>query len=176
MILAVAVPLLISFTRLYLGVHFPTDIFLGLALGWGFAIAGAMLGDRVVSMLVRWNLRSRVIIAAAVSLGMNALHMADTSLSGVFLGTAIGAAFLFDRLPFSASSGGLGRKAARLGVGLAGLVALYAGGKLLSPAEGASLYGLARFVRYGLLGAWVSYGGPWLFLKLRLADPRPAKE
>jgi len=33
LVLALAVPLVVSFTRLYLGVHFPTDVFLGLALG-----------------------------------------------------------------------------------------------------------------------------------------------
>lgn len=172
--LALGVPLLVSFTRLYLGVHFPTDIFLGLALGWGFALASLVFGDRVAKAVAGWNVRIRIIAAAAVSLGMNALHPQDTSLSGVFLGTAIGACFLFERLRFDAGSGTLAKKAARMAVGLAGVAVIYFGVKLLAPKAGHGLYALFRFLRYGLVGAWVSLGAPWVFLRLGLAATRPA--
>ena len=171
--LAILVPLLISFTRLYLGVHFPTDIFLGLALGWGFAIAGLLLGDRVERLLASWDVRVNVILAAALALAMNALNMRDTNLSGVFFGTAVGAAFLFGKLRFDASSGGPAQKAARFGLGLAGMAVIYFGVKLAAPKDGESLYALFRFVRYGLIGAWVSFGAPWTFLKLGMAGSRP---
>ncbi|MBU0926321.1 MAG: phosphatase PAP2 family protein [Spirochaetes bacterium] len=176
LLLAILVPLVVSFTRLYLGVHFPTDIFLGLGLGWGFAIAAFLLGDRLAAALASWNVRLRVIAAAAIALAMNALNMNDTSLSGIFFGTAVGAAFLFDKLRFDASSGSTGKKAARLALGLAGVAVIYFGLKLVAPAAGEQLYALFRFVRYGLVGAWVSFGAPWAFLRLKLADRRPATE
>lgn len=175
LLLAILVPAVVSFTRLYLGVHFPTDVIAGLVLGWGFALAGIFLGDVAAKQLASWNIRIRIIIAAALTLVMNALNMHDTSLPGIFFGTAVGAAFLFEKLRFDASSGSLGQKAARFGVGLAGALILYLGIKLIVPGEGGALYALFRFIRYGLIGAWVSLGAPWLFLRLKLAGTRPSE-
>lgn len=176
LLVAIAVPLLIGFTRLYLGVHFPTDVFLGLALGWGFALLAFIFGPALTAMVARWDIRVQIGVAAALALGMNALHMEDTSMPGAFFGTAVGAAFLFRKLRFDASSGSFAKKAARFGLGLFVLAAIYVAGKLLLPGEGSPSYALFRFARYGLVGAWVSFGAPWLFLKLKLAEPRPAKE
>lgn len=179
LVLAIALPLAIGFSRVYLGVHFPTDVIAGLVLGWGFALAWFVLGDRVERLVAAWNVRLRVIMAAVLALGMNALNMRDTSMSGVFFGTALGAVFLFDKLHFDASSGSIARKAARLALGLAGMALIYLGGKLLAPGgaeAGGQNYALVRFIRYGLVGAWVSLGAPWLFLKLKLATARPGKE
>ncbi len=175
LLLAILVPAVVSFTRLYLGVHFPTDIIAGLVLGWGFALAGIFLGDMAAKLLASWNIRVRIIIAAALALVMNALNMHDTSLPGIFFGTAVGAAFLFEKLRFDASSGSLGQKATRFGVGLIGVLVLYIGIKLIIPGEGEALYALFRFIRYGLIGAWVSLGAPWLFLRLKLAGTRPSE-
>lgn len=173
LVLALAVPLAISFTRLYLGVHFPTDVLLGLALGWSFALAGYFLGDRAAALLATWNVRVLVVLIALVALAMNALNMNDTSMPGVFFGTAMGGVFLFRKLRFDASSGTAAVKAARLAIGLAGVAAIYLGGKLLSPEAGEAQYALVRFIRYGLVGGWVSFGAPWLFLRLKLAGTRP---
>lgn len=170
LVLAIAIPLVIGFTRVYLGVHFPTDVFLGLAIGWGIAIVSALFGERVVALVSAWNPHVKIAVAAALALGMNALNMADTSMSGAFFGTAVGVVFLFSRLRFDAASGSAAKKAVRLLAGLVVLAAIYLGGKLAFPREGQSLYSLFRFVRYGLMGFWVSFGGPWLFLRLKLAD------
>lgn len=169
MILAIGLPLLIGFTRLYLGVHFPTDVLLGLALGWGFAFAGTVLSDRVVALFMRWRRIWRIVLVATVSIVMNALLPEDTSASGVFLGTAVGAIFMFEKVRFEARSGTIARKAVRLLLGLAGLAVLYVGVKMIAPGEGEANYALFRFVRYGLLGAWVSFGAPWVFVKTGLA-------
>jgi len=173
LVLALAAPLAIGFSRLYLGVHFPTDVFLGLALGWSFALAGFLLGDKAVALLATWNVRVHIVLIAVFALGMNALNMKDTSLPGVFFGTAIGGVFLSRKLRFDASSGSVAVKAARLALGLAGVAIIYLGGKLLSPEAGEPQYALVRFIRYGLVGGWVSFGAPWLFLRLKLAGTRP---
>ena len=39
------------------------------------------------------------------------------------------------------------------------------------PGEGEALYTPLRFLRYGLLGLWISLGAPWLFTRIRLAEP-----
>ncbi len=170
--LAVFMPLLIGFTRLYLGVHFPTDLFLGWLLGWGIALAWHFFGHSAETFLAKAQLRARLILASLASIAMNALLPHDTSLSGVFFGTALGAAFNADKVGFDARKGSIGSKLARLGLGMAGLLAIYFGGKLASPGEDEALYSLVRFMRYGFVGAWVSLGAPWLFVKLRLGEAR----
>ena len=78
------------------------------------------------------------------------------------------------RVRFDAG-GSLGRRLARLVLGLAIVVATYAVPKLLLPAEmpfPAEV--VARFVRYVLLGWVVAFVCPWLFVKLGLA-PRESE-
>lgn len=41
---AVVVPVLVATTRVVLGVHYPTDVIAGLALGWAVALAAAFVG------------------------------------------------------------------------------------------------------------------------------------
>jgi len=172
LILAIAVPLVVGFTRVYLGVHFPTDVLAGWALGWGMALAWHFLGDRAERALAAMNIRVVILLAALATMGMNALNMAETSLPGVFFGTAVGAAFMFRRVRFRADAGTPVARLARFALGGVVLAIVYFGGKVVSPSEGESLYALARFVRYGLMGAWVSLGAPWAFVKLGLAERR----
>jgi undecaprenyl-diphosphatase len=51
MIVAVAVPLLVGGSRLYRGMHFPTDVLADLLLGstWLSTVAGRLRPDRDVS-------------------------------------------------------------------------------------------------------------------------------
>ena len=56
------------------------------------------------------------------------------------------------------------------------LFILYVGLKMIFPAESSAVYLVFRFVRYALLGAWVTLGAPWLFAVLHLTPhlrPRP---
>lgn len=53
-------------------------------------------------------------------------------------------------------------------VGLAGMIGLYFGLKAVFPAEPESINEIFRYLRYALIGAWVSAFAPWLFRKLKL--------
>ncbi|MDR0377976.1 MAG: phosphatase PAP2 family protein [Spirochaetaceae bacterium] len=175
----------IPFTRLYLGVHFPTDILAGWVLGGIILAASFAFGDRIASLLAAGGKRPQLMTAAAVALLMNASG-ADRSLGGMFLGLCGGYSLLRAGVPFAARRV-RGRKpevfilAARYILGIAGASAVYLGLRRVLPGESSFLaeipawgaaspyYELGRFLRYGLLGFWASAGAPWLFCRLGLA-------
>ena len=173
--LAIVLPLGISFTRLYLGVHFPTDIAAGLLLGGAILAFYYGAGPLIVRLLRAANIRVRILVVALAAFGMNALHPGDTGMGGVFFGMGIGYILMKERFPFAAAKNAAGDKPALwnlslrylLGIIVAGGV--YGGLKLLMPGEGHQWYALGRFGRYALLGFWVAAGAPWVFLQLRLA-------
>jgi membrane-associated phospholipid phosphatase len=175
LVLALGVPLLVGATRIYLGVHFPTDLFAGWALGAFFVAGDALVGDRIEGFLSRQRPRLKLAAAAAIALAMNAVFMEDTSLAGAFFGFGAGLAYAPTAAPFSVR-GSAAKRALRYLFGLATIAIIYFAPKLLLGALGSEP--LLRFLRYALLGAWGSLGAPWLFIKLGLAEredsPAPA--
>lgn len=207
---AIGIPLLVGLSRVYLGVHYPTDVLFGWAIGAAFSLtvliglpalkALAEAGDadgaagnpvaRVWRSLAAYrestgrSFRSfKLALAALVAFALNALNPADSSMGGAVFGFAAGYIILTDTgsrddekrsLPrFSARDGKIPQKALRLVLGVAALVGLYIGLKRVLPGELSPYYSLCRFIRYGLLGLWVSLGAPLAFAKIGLAG-KPA--
>lgn len=173
LVLALTLPLLIGLSRVYLGVHFPTDVFVGWALGALFAASHAIWGGALESLVERLPGRLWIVAAAAAALGMNALNPEETGLPGALFGMVAGAVLASSQARFDAASGNFKAKALRLVLGTAGAGVVYFGLKAAFPGTGSANYALFRFLRYGILGAWVSLGAPWVFLRLSLAEERP---
>jgi len=170
-VIAIALMLLIGFSRIYLGVHFPTDVLGGWTVGAIFLAAYLALQPRVAAWLERAGLAVQLALAVLVPLSLLLLYPAgdNTSAMAVLMGMGAGVALSRRIAPFSAA-GPLWQRGARFLVGVVGLLALYLGLKLVFPGQDEPLYFATRIVRYALVGLWVGLGAPWLFLKLRLAS------
>jgi membrane-associated phospholipid phosphatase len=99
------------------------------------------------------------------------LSVAFTS-SGTLFGLLAGLAWLNHHGGFDAH-GPVWKRILSFPVGLAGALFFYLGLKalfgLIDPDAEAILPYILRYVRYFLVGAWVSAGAPWVFIKLNLA-------
>jgi hypothetical protein len=173
---AVLLTLLIGLSRLYLGLHFPTDLFAGWFLGILILGIYGIWGTAIEKLLLTGGLRLQLIAAALLALLMNALYPQETILGGMFLGMGAGYGLLKKHLHFSARKGldGAGRKIVipvlRFLLGITVLILLYRITGFLMPEKTSAHYRLAGFCRFALLGVWIYAGAPWLFLRLRLAE------
>jgi membrane-associated phospholipid phosphatase len=165
--LAVVFMVLVGLSRVYLGVHFPHQV----AAGW---MAGAVLlalylffDPRFESWMGKlsftWQLAVAVVVPVLLALAYP--HNDTIASAAVMCGFGSGYVLMRRYLPFS-SSGLWWQRLSRALIGLAGLVAIYVGLSVMAPPEeaiSASLFYLLRFLRYGVLGLWISLGAPWVF-------------
>jgi membrane-associated phospholipid phosphatase len=167
---AVLLMVLIGFSRVYLGVHFPTDVLAGWTLGAVLLVGYILLAPRIEAWLKKMSLAVRLALVVVIPLVLVLLVPSNDSLSamGVFMGAGVGIVLTGQWVPFDAG-GSLWQRVVRLLLGAVVLLALRFGLKAIFPDEGEALYALLRFVRYALVGLWAGLGAPWLFVKLRLS-------
>jgi membrane-associated phospholipid phosphatase len=88
--------------------------------------------------------------------------------AGTLFGFLVGVALLAPRGGWQVSGPGW-KRLARYVVGLLGVVAIWYGLGLVFPRGESLIPFVSRFVRYALLGVWVSAGAPLFFMKLKLS-------
>lgn len=99
----------------------------------------------------------------AEPVSLQASLTAGGTLFGFFLGMV-----LARPLQFMPQHGSWLQKTARYAIGLIVLVGIWAGLGNIFPGGDGWLPWLLRYIRYALLGSWVSGGAPWIFRKLNL--------
>ncbi|MDR0910048.1 MAG: phosphatase PAP2 family protein, partial [Spirochaetaceae bacterium] len=139
---AVLIILLIGWTRLYLGVHFPTDLFGGWALGILILLLYYLLDKPITKALLQkdrqgGSLRIQCFTAAIVAIIMNTMTN-DSSLSGMFLGFGCGYALMLDRLGWHAGGIAWGKRLLSYFLGLGVVAIIYIGLSALLPKEGSA--------------------------------------
>lgn len=158
-LLCLVAVVLVMLSRVYLGVHFPTDVLLGALLG----VASALLATVVFRKWYRyrlWFLGGAAALALVSLLQDYSIDTLKTTWLGVgcFLGMVAESRWVGFATDIPAR-----RRWLRILVGLALAGTLLGALKLLLPA-GEVFTGL----RYGLLGLFAAGGWPLLFTKLKL--------
>ncbi len=198
---AIILVLLISISRLILGMHFLSDILLGLLLGVMLLFIFARVEKPLGAWLNKQSLKNQLLLAFFSSLFLIGLNWMIIALSsgwqmpadwaaragdadplslegalttgGLWFGMLGGFAWLRARRGVIQSNFGTWQRIARYLVGIAGVVALYAGLGSLFPDDPGLLSAVLRYFRYFLIGVWISCLSPLLFEKLKIGRIEP---
>jgi hypothetical protein len=87
--------------------------------------------------------------------------------AGSFFGLAVGAAWILSRGGFR-TAGPVEKRAMRYVIGIIGIIILWFGLGQVFPDGETIVPLLLRYIRYFLVGFWVTGGAPWLFFHFKL--------
>ena len=170
---------------LYIRQYIPIGIWEGLAFGSTLIVILFVFDSKLQKFAAFTRLQN--ISAAAIALAMNGLYPGDRVLPALFLGFCVGYTRMKSRFPFFAREEINGETpgpkviAVRCLTGSLGLGIIIIVSRFVFPGEGSlfsdfhywstssPFYDLGQFVRYGLIGLWVSAGAPRVFQQMGVA-------
>ncbi len=168
---AIIAIILLGFTRVYLGVHYPTDV-----------IGSLLIGMMIIAVLVKAEIVERVVATPRLGLWVLAIGFPivlalirlnpETAVTlGAMLGFNIGLLIESQSVHFVPHTQWW-KQIVKILIGLAVGLVIRLALKPLLPADD-----LFTFMRYAVIGLWMGVGAPWLFVLARLAGrekPEPA--
>ncbi|MCD4672800.1 MAG: phosphatase PAP2 family protein [Anaerolineaceae bacterium] len=203
--LVIAIIFFIGFSRIYLGVHFTSDVLLGWLVGGLLLLAFLKLEKPVLAWFKQKAAFQQIILAFAISVLIILLvfipltflanwqlppewHQVSQitspgsevdplnpegvlSASGTLFGMIAGLVWLQNAYNGFNPSGTNKQCIIRYLIGVAGILVFWYGlGQIFPRNPGILSYSL-RYVRYALIGLWVTAGAPILFFKMKIAQP-----
>ena len=162
-VLAAGMVLLIGFSRVHLGVHFPTDVLGGWLLGGILAQVYLRWSDPAIDWARRLSFERQMFLALGAPLVLTLFHGTQNTATalGALAGALGGLALARRERLYSDDEPGRTRRKQLL-VGLIGLPVLYLALIILSPSETSRLYYVYVWMRFAAIGLWASYLVPKL--------------
>jgi hypothetical protein len=153
------------------GIHQPLSI--QILAAFGVSMILILLGFLAKVSLVNWTLPADWIenaqTAASEAEPINPTDLTSlVSNSAAFFGLCLGGILMAKRGGFNAS-GENWQLILRYLIGIVGVLIFWYGLKVVFPSGDDLLALILRYVRYGLVGFWVTGAAPWVFYRLKLA-------
>lgn len=168
---AIVLMILIPLSRVYLGVHFPSDLFGGYILGGLLLILYFWLAPRVEKTIVEMHIIWQLIVILLLSIILMLIYPGYDKVCNTVVGTLTGLCFgsILERQYIGFKADGIWwKRIFRYMLGVIVLFGLWVGlKKVLSGFDPEPVF---RFIRYGLIGLWVGFGAPWMFTRVKLIE------
>ena len=171
LVLVIGVPL----SRVYLGLHFPTDLLGGYVFGVILLVVflryESILENQFHNLAFSWKLAIACMLPMVIFLISPKADDTVSSTTGVVFGAWIG--IILERKYIRYSAGGVEwKRVVRFVIGIAGVMLIRVG--LSALFANLSPVSLFRYIRYAIIGFWFTMIAPWLFMRFSLVEKETA--